>query len=840
MRHIAGWLTARRAQRDQFRFLVLGMALSFVILAQGLCGQEVSPRSGGAPLAANSLARYVPRRGLAFYLEFDGLDVHAADWHASAACKLLVDTKLGGLLEDLSVQALDLVQSSLPQFRRTKGADLVEGIKSVARRGFVMAFARRGPTDSNFLVVLRGGDRPEVHQLVESLASGVTKEGASDQIKKEPARADRGGRTCHPLTKELVWWAERGDLVLAAANWADEIMAVIDGKEQSAVEHPLRTELKKRDGDFTHVAVGFVDMKELAPLPAESVQLGFDTVQRIDLRWGFQDRALATVIRVLAREPRRGLLSLLDQRPFGKGSLPPLPANVTSFAVLSVDGARAVDQLDRILTPKSGGGGAFPPAPADRGMAPWKHLFAQLGPTIAFYTQAPERPDTQIVAGMIVDRLAGWTLSAPVRDEAAVAAAIDPLFAMVSQSLKRQLRQAQNRGLIGPVWSIDVRATAEPRGYTLDYVNSQPVVLAKLRPTVAVSRGQLVFAGSPAAVERALAAGPEWQPAGDFVPVVNRLPAKMIYLSIQDPRVFAPIVLKAIPILVRQLNAELAVSERRAGKTTAEPPLRLETEMIPASDDLNRLLFPSSTALHVDQEGATLIHREAFPSLTSPASAATMVALVLPSIQSAREAAMRVQCINNLKMIALAMHNYHSTNNAFPRPAITDAKGKPLLSWRVTILPFLDQQALYNRFKLDEPWDSPHNKELLKEMPATYLCPQRGHVEPSTTTYRVVTGNGALFEKDQDISVAGVTDGTSNTMMIVECETAVPWTKPDDIAFDPAAAPSLLGAGSPHPGGFNVSFADGAVRFISSKVDLNVFRALITRAAGEVINAGAF
>ena len=268
--------------------------------------------------------------------------------------------------------------------------------------------------------------------------------------------------------------------------------------------------------------------------------------------------------------------------------------------------------------------------------------------------------------------------------------------------------------------------------------------------------------------------------------------------------------------------------------------MRLEPEMIPAAEELNRLLFPASTAVTVDRAGATLIHREAFPSLTSPASAGVLVALFLPAIQSSRDAARRAQCVNNLRTIALAMHNYHSTNNAFPRPAITGASGKPLLSWRVAILPFLDQQALYNKFKLDEPWDSPHNKALLKEMPATYLCPTRAGADPSTTTYRVITGNGALFDKEKDIGVANITDGTSNTMMIVECEAAVPWTKPEDITFDPAAAPSLLGGGSPHPGGFNVSFADGAVRFIQSTIDLKVFRALITRAAGEVINAGAF
>ena len=158
----------------------------------------------------------------------------------------------------------------------------------------------------------------------------------------------------------------------------------------------------------------------------------------------------------------------------------------------------------------------------------------------------------------------------------------------------------------------------------------------------------------------------------------------------------------------------------------------------------------------------------------------------------------------------------------------------------MAILPYIEQQELYDKFKLDEPWDSPHNKALLKEMPPIYRCPIRTKAEPFTTTYRVLVGKGALFENDKDIGVADVTDGTSNTLMVVEAKEAVPWTKPDDLSFDPAAAPSLDGAGSPHPGGFNASMADGSVRFFKTTIDLKVFRALITRAGGEVIGPGAF
>ena len=220
-----------------------------------------------------------------------------------------------------------------------------------------------------------------------------------------------------------------------------------------------------------------------------------------------------------------------------------------------------------------------------------------------------------------------------------------------------------------------------------------------------------------------------------------------------------------------------------------------------------------------------------------PALVQQLNGLLLPAVQSAREAARRAQCTNNLKMIGLGVHNYLSANGTFPKPAITSNDGKPLLSWRVAILPFIEQQPLYNKFKLDEPWDSPHNKALLKEIPSTYLCPSRSDAESSTTTYRVLTGEGALFESDKNIGLADVTDGTSNTVMAVEGKEPVPWTKPDaELVFDPAAPPSLYGAGSSHPGGFNVLFADGSVRFIGSSINPGVFRALVTRNGGEVIN----
>ncbi len=155
----------------------------------------------------------------------------------------------------------------------------------------------------------------------------------------------------------------------------------------------------------------------------------------------------------------------------------------------------------------------------------------------------------------------------------------------------------------------------------------------------------------------------------------------------------------------------------------------------------------------VDAQGLQLLQREAVPSLTSPSSNGILVALLLPAVQAAREAARRAQCTNNMKQIMLAMHNYHSANNSLPRD-ITDKNGKPLLSWRVAILPYIEQNELYQKFKQDEPWDSPHNKELLKEMPIPFKCPSLGKTVPFTTTYCGFMGPGAIFETGQDIGFA--------------------------------------------------------------------------------------
>ena len=155
--------------------------------------------------------------------------------------------------------------------------------------------------------------------------------------------------------------------------------------------------------------------------------------------------------------------------------------------------------------------------------------------------------------------------------------------------------------------------------------------------------------------------------------------------------------------------------------------------------------------------------------------------LLLPAVQAARESARQMQSSNNLRQIMLAMHNFHDANGRFPAQAIAQGEGNPLLSWRVAILPYLGEQALYDQFHLDEPWDSAHNIELLEQMPEFFRNPSN----PPTagmTTYLVPMGKGVGLSSE-GLKIQQITDGTSNTLAVLDVDPqfGVPWTKPDDL-----------------------------------------------------------
>ncbi|MGF1582172.1 MAG: DUF1559 domain-containing protein [Gemmataceae bacterium] len=223
-------------------------------------------------------------------------------------------------------------------------------------------------------------------------------------------------------------------------------------------------------------------------------------------------------------------------------------------------------------------------------------------------------------------------------------------------------------------------------------------------------------------------------------------------------------------------------------------------------------------------EGSRLVLRANQDQLMNP---------LMQLASKTRQASARLQSQNNLKQIGLAFHNFHDVVGKFPAQA-TYKNNKPLLSWRVHLLPYLEQEHLYKQFKLDEPWDSPHNKKLIVKMPKVYQAVY-SKAPVGKTVYLVPVGKKTLFPGKKGFKITEIPDGTSNTILALEVDDshAVIWTKPEDLTVNPKTPWKGLGK---QRGAFLALLADGSVRGIGKDTDSKVVSALFTRNGGEPTN----
>ena len=232
---------------------------------------------------------------------------------------------------------------------------------------------------------------------------------------------------------------------------------------------------------------------------------------------------------------------------------------------------------------------------------------------------------------------------------------------------------------------------------------------------------------------------------------------------------------------------------------------------------------------------------------------ALLIAIFLPALRMPREAARRMQCINHLKQIGLALHNYESQYGCFPPAYVPGPDGKPWHSWRVLILPYIEEQPLYTAYRFDEPWDGPNNRQLAASTPApyVYVCPSsnKWRTRSGATSYFAVVGPKTAWPGATPRRIDEISDGTSYTILVMEAHgLGIHWMEPADLDFDQLAAqtepdPGIIGpvAHPDEPGFFHVAeggrihvaFADTSVHALPWGVDGEALAPLLTAQGGE-------
>jgi len=577
--------------------------------------------------------------------------------------------------------------------RKMTGADVVTIAKQALHSGFVFAVNGKvsDPQPTCVALVIRGASRKDVRPAFDHLV--VASGGATPPqvVKKE-------GRTLVAFNNAGSTWAcwnEKGaDMVFALSRpeSADVVIETLDGKRPNAIEHPIRAELAKIGPDqFQPVGVAFVDMASIMAGAAakkdqsyaEMSKLGFDGMKRVDYRWGFQGDALMSFARIQAPSPRRGIFALYDQPTFDKATLPPLPADVDGFMVISIDLLKVIDQLDALAKAANPAAGA-PLADVEKsfhdttGLKLREDLLAHLGPKLVFYN-APGKPITPKAGnnpfGGMIAEVPKLTFLAETASPGALIKTFDALVTAANRELKKR---PANRPQAGPGAAKAETPAAEIKampGSVKTYVFSIPALamfLPDVKPTVMIGKKYVVFSlasdSAKQAIDSESQANGHLAANGPLAKAVESVPSKLMFLTLTDPRDTMAKELnemvKSLPAMLQAFSAGSAQGQNAMGAMLGArmmggmgpaqpramgpggaPPgggdqaqIKIDQSKIPSADVFKKLLFPRSVAMTVDDQGARIEIREAFPDL---ASSGVTAGLVLPAIQSARAAAQR-------------------------------------------------------------------------------------------------------------------------------------------------------------------------------------------------------
>lgn len=670
-----------------------------------------------------------------------------------------------------------------------------------------------GPEIEGAMLLRLGDHEREVTGLVERLPLEGTRHIQLDGVSFRTFEMEGEVR-------RVSWGIWRNCLVIGVGE--DEVARLIARADQ---EPPAWWGMTKERLDLPRISsLSYLNLERLwemsgefggPELPATLAALGLDSATSVMSVCGLDETDFVARSLIRVEGPAEGLLKLLDAEPLDVDQLRSIPRNAHAATTIRLSPSllwdTLLERLGRVsLDAATGLRDGLRELETALRVDIHDDLLPSLGDTWSLYA-APSN------GGL----LTGWTLTLSVDKPERVQRIHDQLLGLL-------------RANLGPMeGEVKLVRTAEGEVQFMDLGRGGWIPFS---PAWSLTEKEFIFALFPQAVighlenksrEEPLTAHPAWQR------IWRESERGPLAASFVDLR---PVLELVYPIV--QFGAQAAFGEaRRQG-------FDLDMSLVPSAGVFTRRAGPAVAAAFRTEDGLEFSRRQPLPGGSLEGTLPITMAMMLPAIQASRSAARRTQGANNLRQIGLAMHNFEATFNSLPAAYSIDDEGEPLLSWRVHLLPFLQEAALYDEFKLDEPWDSEHNRKLIERMPPVFAA-VGSELEEGKTNYVAVRGDRAIFavpNADQagrttpaGIGFRHILDGTSNTIAVVEAsdERGVIWTKPDDLPYD--ERDPMAGLVGLYPEGFQALFTDGSVRFIPAHLAAEILNALFTRDGGEVV-----
>lgn len=843
-------MTQRQAVIGWCSFLAL---LGVFLVGPALFGQ-VKP--GPAPETLLS-------SGTLIYVGWDGIDAHRAAWEKTAAREALVASGLSEIIAKVGAWASKEVGDE--PVRKVMGtADHLT--KKGLFIGLAVPAADQGPPMPQLTIVVPGAGTA-TQQISEILSHLGAQNFRTDDV--DNRKVTRGVIPNLPAA-EVGYWAEGTHLVIAAGIGAvDSALKVASGKSPNLSTSPVWKKYQQK-GEFEQALVTWIDLATIRqfvsgfPVPGQNpgqptrvgdllATFGLEKIGPLAHRWGFRGETLWSETILEAPGPHTGVLGFAGEKALNLSELPALPDATDGFYASRFDWSKAAAGILKIsdamiaqMQPPGSPGtkDLLAQIKTQVGVDLQKDVFDPLGDVMVLYGDT-----RQGLFGM------GSGLAISVDDAKTLRTAFEKLTTHLSAAAGREVRI--------------VTGKKGERSVTRLEFPEFPVV----SPSMTVDDKWLVIGLYPQTVDSFLLrqAGklPKWEPSETVKKALGELPKGYTSLTYSDPKEGLRMTLGLAPTLVAMAQMGFEEQRRRGRGPNAERrELPISIADFPSAELVTQRLFPNVSVCTATDGEIRWTSRSSVPAIpflggaglsNSGAAAPVLVALLLPAVQQAREAARRSQSMNNLKQMGLALHNYHDTHNAFPAGTHQNDKLKAdkRLSWIADVLPYIDQAPLYNRVDFKKSWDDAANEEVVKASIVTLLNP--GVAAPNDpkvgkTHYVGIAGIGkdaptlpindakaGVFGYNRICGIRNITDGTSNTMGVTESSGDYgPWS-----AGGPSTIRALTkkpyingpdGIGGPFRGGMNVLMMDGSVRFVSEKVDPTVLEALSTIGGGEVVN----